>query len=72
MNITVLISQNSLITCVQYLSVMSYNKTVEVWDGLYHNLAEMVYSLINSTVITGVVNTNPWLDILITTPSIMH
>ena len=51
MNITVLMSQNSLITCVQYLSVMSYNKTVEVWDGLYHNLVVILYSLINSDVI---------------------
>ena len=72
MNITVKMYQHSLTICVQYLSVMSYNKTVEVWDDLYHNLVAILSSLINSTVITGVVNTNPWLDILITTPSIMH
>ena len=42
MHITVKMYHNSLIIYVLYLFLMSYNKTVEVWDGLYHNLAKIV------------------------------
>ena len=31
---------------------MSYNKTVEVWDSLYHNLVDLLSSLINSITVT--------------------
>ena len=58
--------QNSLITYVQYLFLMSYNKTVDLSDVSYNNQGEILFSLINSVVITGVVNRNQCQDILIT------
>ena len=64
MNITVQMYQNSLIIYVQYLFLMSYNKTVDLLDVSYNNQGEILSSLINSVVITGVVNTNQWQDIL--------
>ena len=64
MNITVKMYQNSLITYVQYLFLMSYNKTVDLSAVSYNNQGEILSSLINSVVITGVVNTNQWQDIL--------
>ena len=72
MNITVQMYQNSLIIYVQYLFLMSYNKTVDLLDVSYNNQGEILSSLINSVVITGIVNTNQWQDIVTTTPSIMH
>jgi len=49
---------------VLYLLTMSYNVTQDLWDVSYNNQGEILFSLINSVVITGVVNTNPWLDII--------
>ena len=51
---------------------MSYNVTQDLWDVSYNNLAKILSSLINSIVITGIVNTNQWQDIVTTTLSIMH
>ena len=64
--------QNSLIIYVVYLLIMSYNEMVDLLDVSYNNQGEILSSLINSVVITGIVNTNQWQDIVTTTLSIMH